>query len=127
MPRLNNALRAYANLDVTKGQMSLDSSLQLDGRVLRGRMEPRISDLEVYDEKQDADENVVQQAYEAVVGAVAGVLKGGDDTAEVDTAFDVAPTPVATWGAALYAMRDAWRHKLRTVLHVVSSDPDEGG
>ncbi|MCW5891408.1 MAG: DUF748 domain-containing protein [bacterium] len=73
--RLNDLLRARADLDVNRGEMSFYTELAVrDGRV-EGYAKPLFADLDIYDSEQDADDSIFQKAWEAMAGAAATVLQ----------------------------------------------------
>jgi hypothetical protein len=72
---MNDALRATGGVDVTRGTFSLYTQLTVrDGRI-DGYVKPLFSDMDVYDREQDANESVLRQAYEGLVGGVASLLE----------------------------------------------------
>jgi len=72
---MNELLRAYGQLDVTRGLFSLYSEIRVaDGRI-DGYVKPLFRDVEVYDPAQDEDDGLLRQAYEGVAGAVSELLE----------------------------------------------------
>jgi hypothetical protein len=96
----NDVLRAYADVDLSKGAFSFFSELSVKSGEVNGYVKPMFKDIEVYDPKQDADKAVTKKVYEAVVGGVADLLKNGNDQ-EIAAKSDVTgpvPNPRAdTW------------------------------
>ena len=71
----NEVLRAYANIDVSKGAFSFFSRLSVKDGQVTGYVKPIFGNVEVYDPKQDEDKAVTRKLYEAVVGGVVELLK----------------------------------------------------
>jgi hypothetical protein len=96
----NDVLRAYADLDLSKGAFSFFSELSVKRGEVNGYVKPMFKDVEVYDPKQDTDKALTKKLYEAVIGGVADLLKNKDDNqiaAESDVTGPV-PNPRAdTW------------------------------
>jgi len=72
---LNDVLRAYADIDVSKGALSFFSQLSVKDGQVTGYVKPMFGDVEVYDPQQDKDKAMTRKWYEAVVGGVVGLLK----------------------------------------------------
>ena len=89
----NEVLRAYANVDVSKGALSFFSRLSVKDGQMTGYVKPIFGNVEVYDPKQDEDKAVTRKLYEAVVGGVVGLLKN-PRTEQVATESDLSG-PVA--------------------------------
>ena len=96
----NPVLRAYADMDVAKGNFSFFSELTIKDGHVDGYVKPLFRDVEVYDPQQDRDKAFTRQIYEAVVGGVVELLKsdkGEQVAAESDISGPV-PSPQAdTW------------------------------
>lgn len=73
--RLNDLLRARGDIDVNRGEMSFYSELSVRNGRIEGYAKPLFADMDVYDSKQDEDDNIFQKAWEAMAGAAATVLE----------------------------------------------------
>lgn len=71
----NDVLRAYADVDVSKGSFSFFSQLSIKHGRINGYVKPMFNDVKVYDPAQDADKAWTKKVYEAVIGGVADLLK----------------------------------------------------
>ncbi len=120
---MNDALRAFADLDVASGRLFVTSRLDLRAGRLNGEFRPAIQDVDVHDPEQDADDGLLKQAYEGLVGTIAGLLESDDPDEAPDADFGVRAERVTTWAAGVAAVRDAAREKLRTALQLAFSDP----
>lgn len=123
IPRFNDALRAFAGLDVASGRLSVDARLVLGEGRLNGTLRPAIENIDVHEPEQDADENILQQAYEGLVGTVTSLFESDEPEDAPEADFGVHAENVTTWATAVEAVRDASRHKLRTALQLALSDP----
>jgi hypothetical protein len=88
MRAMNDLLKAHGNFDVTRGRFSLFTEIHVKDRRIDGYVKPLFHDLDVYDREQDKDENILQQAYEGVIGGVAGLLEN-QPRDEVATVADI--------------------------------------
>ncbi|MEX5219897.1 MAG: DUF748 domain-containing protein [Nitrospira sp.] len=71
----NNVLRAYADMDLAKGNLSFFSELSIKNGQVEGYVKPIFKDVEVYDPAQDSDKAWTKKVYEAVIGGVVELLK----------------------------------------------------
>jgi hypothetical protein len=72
---LNDLWRAYGKFDVAAGRFSLYSQLGVHDGQVSGYAKPIFQNLDVYASAQDAQKGIARQAYEAIVGGVATVLR----------------------------------------------------
>lgn len=96
----NEVLRAYANVDVSKGAFSFFSQIGVKDGQVTGYVKPIFGNVEVYDPKQDEDKAVTRKLYEAVVGGVVELLKNPRKeqvAAESDLSGPVANPKADTW------------------------------
>ena len=96
----NDVLRAYADVDVSKGAFSFFSELSIKNGQVNGYVKPMFKDVEVYDPKQDTDKALTRKVYEAVIGGVADLLKSKDGeqiAAESDVTGPVPYPRADTW------------------------------
>lgn len=63
-------LRAYADFDVSRGNLSVFSELSIRHQQVSGYLKPIFKDVEVYDPKQDAEKAWTQQVFESVIGGI---------------------------------------------------------
>jgi hypothetical protein len=100
MKSFNDVLRAYADLDVAKGNLSFFSELSIKNDQVQGYVKPIFKDVEVYDPGQDTDKAWTNKVYQSVVGGVVEMLKNPDRghvAADTDVSGPV-PNPRAdTW------------------------------
>lgn len=76
--RLNDFLRAYGNFDVQKGRFSLYSEITSSAGSYKGYVKPFFEDLDVVEWKKEKD-RPLKLAWEAIVGAVASILKSREE------------------------------------------------
>jgi hypothetical protein len=75
LPSMNDLLRAYGKLDVTKGTFSLYSEVKVKGRRITGYVKPLIKDVKVYDSRQDKKKPVLKKLYEKIAGGLSHLLE----------------------------------------------------
>jgi hypothetical protein len=75
LKRMNNALRAHANLDVAAGKFSFYTELHVANGTIDGYVKPLFRDIDVYDPDQDKKKNVFRQMYEGMAGGIAKLLE----------------------------------------------------
>lgn len=87
LQRLNDLLRAYANLDVVSGNFSFYTEVKVRDGMMSGYVKPLFHDVDVYDARQDKGKNIFKKLYEAIAGGLAKVLENRkrDETATVTT------------------------------------------
>jgi hypothetical protein len=88
MKRMNEFWKAHAKFDVVAGEFTFFSELAVKDGMLTGYVKPLLKDVDVYDPAQDRKKNIVRKAYEAVVGALSGVLEN-QPRDEVATRVDI--------------------------------------
>ncbi|HSE60367.1 MAG TPA: DUF748 domain-containing protein [Nitrospiraceae bacterium] len=100
MKALNNVFRAYTDMDLSKGHLSLFSEISIKNGRVNGYVKPIFKDVEAYDPAQDADKAWTKQVYEKVIEGVVELLKNEERqqvAAETDVSGPV-PSPRAdTW------------------------------
>ncbi len=74
----NDVLRAYADFDVSRGNLSVFGELSIRHQQVSGYLKPIFKDVEVYDPKQDAEKAWTQQVFESVIGGIVELLKNPD-------------------------------------------------
>lgn len=75
LTRLNDLLRATGGFDVAGGRLAVYSEIAVREGQIDGYVKPLFHDVEVHTRAQDADKGLLQEAYEGVVGGVAGVFE----------------------------------------------------
>ncbi|GJL61254.1 MAG: hypothetical protein NPIRA03_41110 [Nitrospirales bacterium] len=75
MTALNDAFKAFGGFEVKSGQFSLTSELHTEKGRVQGYIKPFFDQPEIFDLSQDKTDNIFQQMYEGVVGAVAEILE----------------------------------------------------
>lgn len=74
MVKLNDFLRAYANIDVNKGRFGLYTEVAAKNGKFDGYVKPLITDLDIVEWTKE-EGNFLQIAYETLVGTAAWILK----------------------------------------------------
>lgn len=75
MTALNDLLRTYGDFDLSAGEFSLVSELQVRNGMLSGDLTPFFRGMQVYDKRKDRGKAVAHKAYELLVGAAAVLLQ----------------------------------------------------
>ncbi len=75
MTTLNHMFKAYGGFDVKSGEFSVFSELHADRGRVQGYLKPFFDRPEIFDLSQDKTDNIFQQLYEGIVGAVAAILE----------------------------------------------------
>jgi len=75
LPALNDLLRAYGNFDVTKGDFSLFTEMNVQHGKVDGYLKPVIKKVKAFDQNQDRDKSLLRKIYESVIGGVAQTLE----------------------------------------------------
>ena len=88
MKQMNEFWKAHAKFDVVAGEFTFFTELSVKDGMLTGYVKPLLKDVDVYDPVQDRKKNIVRKAYEAVVGALSGVLEN-QPRDEVATRVDI--------------------------------------
>lgn len=85
LPKLNDAIRATAGVDVNEGTLSVYTEMKARKGEVEGYVKPLLADVDVYDREQDAEKGIGQQLYEGVVGGVTEAFQNQrkDDVATV--------------------------------------------
>jgi hypothetical protein len=108
---MNDVLRAQADVDVTKGRLSIFSEMTVRGGRVNGYVKPLFADVDVYDSKQDAGKNPLHQVYEAAVGAASTVLtnRPRDEVATITELSGPVESPnTSTWDMVIGLLRNAF-------------------
>jgi hypothetical protein len=88
LPSLNKLLLAYGRFDVQAGTISVYTSDHVHNGYLQGYVKPLFANIEVYSRQKDKDKPLLHQAYEAVIGGAAKLLKN-HRTQQVATKVDI--------------------------------------
>jgi hypothetical protein len=111
MRTLNELLRAYGKFDVEKGFFSVFTEMRVQNRAVRGFVKPLLRELDVYDARQDADKNLFQQLYEAVVGGVSKLLENmprREVATETDISGPLERPQASTWEVLVGLIQNAF-------------------
>jgi hypothetical protein len=111
MRALNELLRAYAKFDVVQGFFSVFTEMRVQNRAVRGYVKPLLRELNVYDSRQDADKNLFQQFYEAVVGGVSQLLENiprREVATETDISGPLEQPQASTWEVLVGLIQNAF-------------------
>ena len=107
---LNNFLKAYGGFDVNKGNFGLYTEFAAkDGKYI-GYVKPFIKDLKVLG-PQDSSDNILQKAWEAIVGGAALVLKNQKKqqiATKVPIEGEFGKTTTGVWDAVWELLRNAF-------------------
>jgi hypothetical protein len=111
MTSMNDLLRAYGNFDVTEGRFSLFTEIHVRDGYVEGYVKPFFRDLTVYDPEQDAEKNLFQRLYEAVLDVIGEILTN-PETQKIATIADISG-PVedpdsSTWQIIVNLIRNAF-------------------
>jgi hypothetical protein len=119
LPSLNDVLRAYANLDVERGELAFFSELRVnDGRV-DGYVKPILEHVDVYGDRTDSDDSLLQRGWEAVVGGVGELLENQPkDQIATETKISgrIDSSRVSAWQAFVGILRNAFVEAMRPRL-----------
>ncbi len=72
---LNDLFRAYANLDVAEGSLTLYSEIDVANGKIDGFIKPFISEIDIYEDDQDSRQGLLQKLYEGFMDTMAEVLE----------------------------------------------------
>jgi hypothetical protein len=111
MPLMNNLWRAYGGFDVVGGLFSFYSELKVKNGAISGYVKPIFKDIDVYDARQDEEENVFQKIYEGIIGGVSWVLENSprDEVATVTPVAGKLQNPeTGTWEAIQGLIQNAF-------------------
>ncbi len=100
LTEMNNLLRAYGNFDVTAGMFSFYSELQIRNDAISGYVKPFFKDMKVFDRRKDRGKKLSHQAYEMLVGGIAGLLERrpqGEVATRADISGPVGNPRYSTW------------------------------
>lgn len=111
LPAMNDLLRAYGKLDVTKGTFSVYSEIKIQNRRIVGYVKPLVKDVKVYDPQQDKKKPVLKKLYEKVVGGLSHLLRNRPRK-EVATVVDLSGTiddpNTSTWDTIVRLVSNAF-------------------
>lgn len=111
MTALNDAFKAYGGFDVKSGNFSLYSELHAHKGNVKGYIKPFFDKSEIFDLSQDKTDNIFQQVYESVAGAVASIL-GNVPRDQVATKTEITGKmeniEVGTWELLWNLLRNAF-------------------
>jgi len=111
MTKINDLLRAYANIDVVSGIFSLYAEIKVRQGKIDGYIKPLFKDLKVYDRRQDKDKTLFRKTYEALIGGLAGLLKNTpreEVATKVPLSGDVEAPQTGTWETIVRLIQNAF-------------------
>lgn len=111
MTTLNEAFKALAGFDVRSGKFSLISELHTDEGRVQGYIKPFFEKPEIHDLSQDKTDNIFQQLYEGVVGAVASLLQNvpsGEVATKTAITGNMKDIKIGTWELIWNLFRNAF-------------------
>jgi hypothetical protein len=123
LSQLNPFLKAYVNVDVNKGRLSLYSELQASKGAFRGYVKPLIEDLDVLAWREE-EERPLEKIWEGLVGGVAEIFQNQPNdrlatSIPLEGRFD--QPRVDAWKAIFALLRNAFIRALRHGLEASSS------
>jgi hypothetical protein len=108
---LNPVWKAHAGFDAAGGTFSFFTQLTVRNGRVDGYVKPLFADPDIYDAKQDAEENVFQQLYEGVIGGVSEIFQDQPrDTvaARTDVSGPVSSPSASTLEILVSVLRNAF-------------------
>jgi len=118
--QLNPFLKAYVNIDVNKGRVSVYSDLVSRNGAFKGYVKPLIEDLDVLDWKRE-DERPIEKMWEALVGGVAEIFQNQNKdrlATKIPLEGQFNKPDVNAWQAILELLRNAFIEALRHGLDI---------
>jgi hypothetical protein len=115
LPQLNAFLKAYVNVDVEKGSLSLYSVLRSKQGNFRGYVKPMVEGLDVLRWKEE-DERPIEKLWQALVGGAAELLENQPNdrlATRIPLSGHFNQPDVNGWTAALSLLRNAFIEALR--------------
>ena len=88
MTTMNDLFRSYGKFDVVAGKFSFFSELKVAHGTIQGYVKPLFRDMQVYDQRQDAEKSLFRKLYERLVDGVASLLENRERK-EVATKADI--------------------------------------
>jgi hypothetical protein len=128
LPSLNPMMEANAKLDVDRGRLDMFCKLSVMNGEVNGYLKPFIKDLKVLNAKKDIKKGPVHVVKEAVVGAVAGILKN-HKTKKIATVVQLhgninGPKSSSAWQTFLGVIGNAF---VRALHESIGGDPMQNG
>lgn len=108
---MNSVLRAHADLDVTRGNLSLYSEITVKNGAIQGYVKPLLQEVNVYSIPQEQEDSLFQQIYEGVVGAIAGLLKNApreEIATRVDLSGNLEDPEISTMEVVMLLIQNAF-------------------
>jgi len=115
LKQLNPFLKAYVNIDVEKGRLSVYSDLKSRNGSFRGYVKPLIEDLDVLDWKNES-ERPIEKLWEGLVGGVAEIFQNQNKdrlATKLPLEGQFNKPDVNAWEAILALLRNAFIEALR--------------
>jgi hypothetical protein len=127
MTKMNDLLRAYANIDVVSGIFSLYAEIGVRQGKIDGYVKPLFKDMNVYDRRQDKDKSLFRKTYEALIGGISGLLKNTpreEVATKVPLSGDVEAPQTGTWETIVRLIQNAF---FRAILPGFEKEASRGG
>lgn len=119
LTRLNEVFRAYLNVEVESGTLSVGTQVRTrDGRI-HGYVKPLLHDVDVVDLEEELEEGLLDAAWEATVGLFGELLRNQPREqlgARIPLRGDPESPRIQTWSALASGLRNAYVDALR--LHL---------
>ena len=111
LPSMNDILRAYGRFDVSAGQFSVFSEIDIKDGDMSDYVKPMFANLEVYDYQKDKHTDVLHQAKELMIGGASHLFKNRS-TQQVATKVDLkgklTGPDISTWQAIVQVLHNAF-------------------
>jgi hypothetical protein len=108
---MNDLLRAYGGVDVSKGVFSLFSEMHVNNGTVRGYLKPLFKDVAAYDPEQDQDKGLLNQIFEHTIDTLAQVLKNtprGEVATKMELSGALNQPHASTWEMVLALVQNAF-------------------
>ena len=111
LPSMNDILRAYGRFDVSAGQFSVFSEIDIKDGDMSDYVKPMFANLEVYDYQKDKHTDVLHQAKELMIGGASHLFKNRS-TQQVATKVNLkgklTGPDISTWQAIVQVLHNAF-------------------
>ena len=110
LPELNDFFRAYAKLDVNRGDFNLYMEMAAKDNKFKGYIKPIIKDLDIRG-PEDRDDSILNQLWEYIAGAAGMILenrKKDQIATKIPIEGEYDKTIIGTWYAVVHVLRNAF-------------------
>lgn len=110
LERMNDLLRAYSDLDVVDGSFSLYGEMTVKNGEIDGYVKPFFGSVDIYSERQDKREGLLDKSYEAFAGVMVDLLGNRPQgvATKVDLSGQVEDPGASTWQIIANLIRNAF-------------------